>query len=100
MVPDECFYARGSGPAAAEAVQTAGLSGWQQLTLDELERLDALAEGGLLILSTPNRTNLSRLAMITVAEGTGMIPRGTHDWTNALWGVLMFQAWNAEQVAN
>lgn len=25
-----------SGPAAAEAVQTAGLSGWQQLTLDEL----------------------------------------------------------------
>ena len=39
-----------------------------------------LAEGGLLILSTPNRTGLSRLAMIAVAEGTGMIPRGTHDW--------------------
>ena len=29
----------------------------------------ALAEGGLLILSTPNRTPLSRLAMITLGEG-------------------------------
>lgn len=40
----------------------------------------ALAPGGLMVLSTPNRTPLSRLAMIGVAEGTGMIPRGTHDW--------------------
>lgn len=40
---------------------------------------DALAPGGLMILSTPNRTPLSRLAMITVGEGFGMIPRGTHD---------------------
>ena len=40
----------------------------------------ALADDGLLILSTPNRTALSRLAMIGVAEGMGMIPRGTHDW--------------------
>ncbi|MDB5694498.1 MAG: 3-demethylubiquinone-9 3-methyltransferase [Sphingomonas bacterium] len=39
----------------------------------------ALAPGGLLVLSTPNRTPLSRLAMITLAEGTGRIPRGTHD---------------------
>ena len=39
----------------------------------------ALAPGGLMILSTPNRTALSRLAMITVGEGFGMIPRGTHD---------------------
>lgn len=44
----------------------------------------ALAEGGLLILSTPNRTPLSRLAMITLAEGTGRIPRGTHDWNSFL----------------
>ncbi len=44
----------------------------------------ALAPGGLLILSTPNRTALSRLAMITVAEGTGQIPRGTHDWNKFL----------------
>jgi 2-polyprenyl-6-hydroxyphenyl methylase / 3-demethylubiquinone-9 3-methyltransferase len=41
---------------------------------------DALAEGGLMVLSTPNRTALSRLALITIAEGTGQIPRGTHDW--------------------
>lgn len=40
----------------------------------------ALAEGGLMILSTPNRTPLSQLAMITVGEGLGHIPRGTHDW--------------------
>jgi 2-polyprenyl-6-hydroxyphenyl methylase / 3-demethylubiquinone-9 3-methyltransferase len=40
----------------------------------------ALAEGGLMILSTPNRTRLSRLTMITVGEGLGQIPRGTHDW--------------------
>lgn len=39
-----------------------------------------LAPGGLLILSTPNRTNRSRLAMITLGEGLGMIPKGTHDW--------------------
>lgn len=35
---------------------------------------------GLLILSTPNRTPLSRIAMITVGESIGGIPKGTHDW--------------------
>ncbi|MEN2787652.1 bifunctional 2-polyprenyl-6-hydroxyphenol methylase/3-demethylubiquinol 3-O-methyltransferase UbiG [Sphingomonas qilianensis] len=40
----------------------------------------ALAEGGLLVLSTPNRTALSRLALIGVGERLGGIPRGTHDW--------------------
>ncbi len=44
----------------------------------------ALADGGLLILSTPNRTPLSKLALISVAEGTGRIPRGTHDWDRFL----------------
>lgn len=44
----------------------------------------ALAPGGLMLLSTPNRTPLSRLAMITLAEGTGQIPRGTHDWDRFL----------------
>jgi len=39
----------------------------------------ALAPEGLLILSTPNRTPLSRLALITVGEGFGMVPKGTHD---------------------
>jgi len=40
----------------------------------------AVAEGGLLILSTPNRTAWSRLIMIGLGEGMGGIPRGTHDW--------------------
>lgn len=40
----------------------------------------ALAEGGLLVLSTPNRTAWSRLVMIGIGEGLGQIPRGTHDW--------------------
>jgi 2-polyprenyl-6-hydroxyphenyl methylase/3-demethylubiquinone-9 3-methyltransferase len=44
----------------------------------------ALAEGGLMILSTPNRTALSRIAMIMIGEGTGQIPRGTHDWSKFL----------------
>jgi 2-polyprenyl-6-hydroxyphenyl methylase/3-demethylubiquinone-9 3-methyltransferase len=40
----------------------------------------AVSEGGLLILSTPNRTPWSRLIMIGLGEGTGRIPPGTHDW--------------------
>ncbi len=44
----------------------------------------ALAEGGLMVLSTPNRTLASHLAMITLAEGTGAIPKGTHDWSKFL----------------
>jgi len=44
----------------------------------------ALAEDGRLILSTPNRTAWSRLIMIGIGEGTGRIPRGTHDWNKFL----------------
>ena len=39
-----------------------------------------LAPNGLLIMSTPNATGWARLLMITVAEGIGQIPRGTHDF--------------------
>lgn len=39
-----------------------------------------LAPGGLLILSTPNRTARSRLLLIRAAEALGAIPRGTHHW--------------------
>jgi 2-polyprenyl-6-hydroxyphenyl methylase/3-demethylubiquinone-9 3-methyltransferase len=39
-----------------------------------------LAPGGLLILSTPNQTSWSKLMMITVGEGLGRIPKGTHDF--------------------
>jgi 2-polyprenyl-6-hydroxyphenyl methylase / 3-demethylubiquinone-9 3-methyltransferase len=35
-------------------------------------------------MSTPNRTQLSRVAMISIGEGLGMIPRGTHDWDKFL----------------
>ena len=41
-----------------------------------------LAPGGLLILSTPNATAWSRLMMITIGEGLGQIPKGTHDFDN------------------
>jgi len=44
----------------------------------------AIAPGGLAILSTPNRTARSRLALITLGEGLGMIPRKTHDWSKFL----------------
>jgi 2-polyprenyl-6-hydroxyphenyl methylase/3-demethylubiquinone-9 3-methyltransferase len=43
-----------------------------------------LAPGGLLILSTPNRTAMSRLVLILIGEGTGRLPRGTHDWEKFL----------------
>jgi 2-polyprenyl-6-hydroxyphenyl methylase/3-demethylubiquinone-9 3-methyltransferase len=42
--------------------------------------VERLAPGGLLILSTPNRTRWSKLLTITLAEGLGRIPRGTHDF--------------------
>ena len=39
-----------------------------------------LAPGGLLLMSTPNQTSLSRFLMITLGEGLGRIPKGTHDF--------------------
>jgi 2-polyprenyl-6-hydroxyphenyl methylase / 3-demethylubiquinone-9 3-methyltransferase len=39
-----------------------------------------LAPDGLLILSTPNRTAWSKLLTITLAEGFGRIPKGTHEF--------------------
>lgn len=42
----------------------------------------ALADGGLMILSTPNRTTRSRLLLVEGAEGLGMVPRGTHHWAD------------------
>ena len=40
----------------------------------------ALAPGGLMVLSTPNRTAASKLLLVEGAERLGLIPRGTHDW--------------------
>ncbi|HEY8591925.1 MAG TPA: bifunctional 2-polyprenyl-6-hydroxyphenol methylase/3-demethylubiquinol 3-O-methyltransferase UbiG [Sphingomicrobium sp.] len=39
-----------------------------------------LAPGGLLIMSTPNATGWSKLLTITLAEGFGRIPKGTHQF--------------------
>ena len=40
----------------------------------------ALKPGGLMILSTPNRTQKSRVLLVEGAERIGAIPRGTHHW--------------------
>ena len=42
----------------------------------------ALAPGGLMMLSTPNRTARSRLLLVEGAERLGAIPRGTHHWSD------------------
>jgi 2-polyprenyl-6-hydroxyphenyl methylase/3-demethylubiquinone-9 3-methyltransferase len=42
----------------------------------------ALAPGGLLVLSTPNRTARSRLLLVGAAEALGSVPRGTHRWND------------------
>ncbi len=41
-----------------------------------------LADDGLMVVSTPNRTPQSRLLMVEGAERLGLIPRGTHDWAD------------------
>ena len=41
---------------------------------------ERLADGGLMVLSTPNRTLKSRALLTGAAEAVGMVPRGTHDW--------------------
>jgi 2-polyprenyl-6-hydroxyphenyl methylase / 3-demethylubiquinone-9 3-methyltransferase len=53
-------------------------------TADPQQFLNSLAQrlapNGLLILSTPSATAWSRLITITLAEGMGAIPKGTHDF--------------------
>jgi 2-polyprenyl-6-hydroxyphenyl methylase/3-demethylubiquinone-9 3-methyltransferase len=39
-----------------------------------------LAPGGLLIMSTPNRTAASRVLLVGAAEAVGYVPKGTHHW--------------------
>jgi len=41
-----------------------------------------LAPGGLLVMSTPNRTAASRLLLVGAAEAIGYVPRGTHNWND------------------
>ncbi|TWJ09236.1 bifunctional 2-polyprenyl-6-hydroxyphenol methylase/3-demethylubiquinol 3-O-methyltransferase UbiG [Altererythrobacter ishigakiensis] len=42
----------------------------------------SLKPGGLLVMSTPNRTAASRLLLVKAAERVGYVPRGTHDWND------------------
>ncbi|MGB5724256.1 MAG: bifunctional 2-polyprenyl-6-hydroxyphenol methylase/3-demethylubiquinol 3-O-methyltransferase UbiG [Parasphingorhabdus sp.] len=39
---------------------------------------NAMADDGLMVVSTPNRTALSKFLLVELAERTGQIPRGTH----------------------
>jgi 2-polyprenyl-6-hydroxyphenyl methylase/3-demethylubiquinone-9 3-methyltransferase len=41
-----------------------------------------LGPGGLMILSTPNRTPQSALLLVGAAEALGQVPRGTHRWSD------------------
>jgi 2-polyprenyl-6-hydroxyphenyl methylase/3-demethylubiquinone-9 3-methyltransferase len=73
-------------------VSTLGLAGFDLVTsLEVIEHVAdkpaflaalraALAPGGLMVLSTPNRTAQSRLLMVEAAERIGLVPRGTHHW--------------------
>jgi 2-polyprenyl-6-hydroxyphenyl methylase/3-demethylubiquinone-9 3-methyltransferase len=39
-----------------------------------------LSPGGLLVMSTPNRTTASRVLLVGAAEAVGYVPKGTHHW--------------------
>ncbi len=71
-------------------IETFGESGFDLVTsLEVIEHVDdpdmfvaglanALAPDGLMIISTPNRTAMSKLMLVDLAEMTGRIPKGTH----------------------
>ncbi len=71
-------------------IEAFGESGFDLVTsLEVIEHVDdpdgfvtglanALADDGLMVLSTPNRTSMSKLMLVDLAEMTGRIPKGTH----------------------
>ncbi|QJB69841.1 bifunctional 2-polyprenyl-6-hydroxyphenol methylase/3-demethylubiquinol 3-O-methyltransferase UbiG [Parasphingorhabdus halotolerans] len=73
-----------------EAIEKFDRTGFDVVTsLEVIEHVDdpagfmaglatALADDGLMILSTPNRTTMSKLMLVDLAEMTGRIPKGTH----------------------
>ncbi|MFM5924714.1 MAG: bifunctional 2-polyprenyl-6-hydroxyphenol methylase/3-demethylubiquinol 3-O-methyltransferase UbiG [Novosphingobium sp.] len=88
-------HAQGAGLAIAYRcgdVAELGLDGFDLVTsMEVIEHVadkaaflaalaGALAPGGLMILSTPNRTAKAKLLMVEAAERIGMVPRGTHHW--------------------
>jgi 2-polyprenyl-6-hydroxyphenyl methylase/3-demethylubiquinone-9 3-methyltransferase len=76
----------------AGELATLGLGGFDLVTAMEVlehvadkaafvaELAGHLGPGGLLVLSTPNRTAQSRLLLVGLAEAIGAVPRGTHHW--------------------
>jgi 2-polyprenyl-6-hydroxyphenyl methylase/3-demethylubiquinone-9 3-methyltransferase len=46
-------------------------------------------------MSTPNATAMSKLMMITIGEGLGRIPKGTHDFDKFIAPERMKQLMNA-----
>lgn len=73
-----------------QGIEAFGESGFELVTsLEVIEHVDdpeafvaglarALADDGLMILSTPNRTAMSKLMLVELAEMMGRIPKGTH----------------------
>ena len=59
----------------------------------------ALGEGGLMVLSAPNRTLASRLLLVEGAEALGMIPRGTHHWDDFITPIELHDLLAAEGLA-
>ncbi len=49
-----------------------------------MQLTEHLRPGGLLLMSTPNRTAASKLFLVEAAERLGQIPRGTHHWDQFL----------------
>ncbi len=55
-----------------------------------------MSPGGLLVMSTPNRTAASRVLLVGAAEAVGYVPRGTHHWEDFItpdeFGALLVDA--------
>ena len=90
-------HAEGAGLAIdyrCGEVAALGLSGYDLVTaMEVIEHVAdkpafvralaaAMADGGLIVLSCPNRTVQSRLLLVEGAERLGMVPRGTHHWSD------------------
>jgi 2-polyprenyl-6-hydroxyphenyl methylase/3-demethylubiquinone-9 3-methyltransferase len=90
-------HAAGAGLAIdyrCDDVAALGLTGYDLITaMEVIEHVSdkpafvaalaaALAPGGLLVVSTPNRTIRSRLLLVEGAERLGVVPRGTHHWSD------------------
>jgi 2-polyprenyl-6-hydroxyphenyl methylase/3-demethylubiquinone-9 3-methyltransferase len=54
-----------------------------------------LKHDGLMVLSTPNRTAMSRIFLVEAAERLGQVPRGTHDWDRFFTPAELTQMLNA-----